>query len=101
MAASPPPLLSMAPDDPQQDDHLLFSRDRHFALHEILTCKNVIRPSKFRHINSPCVRPLDLYGTLGLSLGSWSRRPGPAFCHIRVKIESAMRWQLQNGGDRE
>ncbi|KAK6231180.1 hypothetical protein SCA6_001253 [Theobroma cacao] len=33
MAASPPPLLSMAPDDPQQNDHLLFSRDRHFALH--------------------------------------------------------------------
>ena len=23
----------MAPDDPQQDDHLLYSRDRNFALH--------------------------------------------------------------------
>ncbi|XVF76867.1 hypothetical protein PTKIN_Ptkin13bG0301200 [Pterospermum kingtungense] len=36
MASPPPPgLLSspMAPDDPQQDDHLLFSRDRNFALH--------------------------------------------------------------------
>ncbi|XVE76602.1 hypothetical protein DITRI_Ditri12bG0186100 [Diplodiscus trichospermus] len=34
--ASPPPLLSssIAPDDPQQDnDHLLFSRDRNFELH--------------------------------------------------------------------
>ncbi|XVE97127.1 hypothetical protein REPUB_Repub02eG0283900 [Reevesia pubescens] len=34
--ATPPPLLSsysMAPDDPQlDDDHLLFSRDRNFAL---------------------------------------------------------------------
>ncbi|OMO85004.1 hypothetical protein CCACVL1_10495 [Corchorus capsularis] len=32
MATTSPPLLS--PDDPRQDDdHILFSRDRHFALH--------------------------------------------------------------------
>ncbi|WRX24637.1 hypothetical protein QQP08_017124 [Theobroma cacao] len=41
MAASPPPLLSMAPDDPQQNDHLLFSRDRHFALHVCQTFGSV------------------------------------------------------------
>ncbi|KAL1175960.1 hypothetical protein V6Z11_A04G125600 [Gossypium hirsutum] len=34
-----PPLLSSsmeAPIDPQQDDHLLLSPDRNFALHETL-----------------------------------------------------------------